>query len=45
LKVPFVIAPLANGDDNQHAADENLRVGNYLAGTKSILFSFLEAVH
>jgi acetylornithine deacetylase/succinyl-diaminopimelate desuccinylase-like protein len=42
LKVPFVIAPLANGDDNQHAANENLRIGNYLAGVKSILYTLLE---
>jgi acetylornithine deacetylase/succinyl-diaminopimelate desuccinylase-like protein len=44
LKVPFVIAPLANGDDNQHAANENLRLGNYLAGVKSILYDLLEPV-
>jgi len=42
LNVPFVIAPLANGDDNQHTSDENLRIGNYINGTKSILALFLE---
>jgi acetylornithine deacetylase/succinyl-diaminopimelate desuccinylase-like protein len=37
LKVPFVISPLANGDDNQHTSNENLRLGNYIDGAKSIL--------
>ncbi len=37
LKVPFVISPLANSDDNQHTFDENLRLQNYINGTKSIL--------
>ncbi len=42
MKLPFVLAPLANGDDNQHTANENIRLGNYLDGTKSILFMLLE---
>ncbi len=29
---PLVILPIANHDDNQHAPDENLRVGNLLDG-------------
>ena len=28
LAKPFVIVPVANHDDNQHAADENLRIAN-----------------
>ncbi|HSG07770.1 MAG TPA: M20/M25/M40 family metallo-hydrolase [Longimicrobiales bacterium] len=28
LEKPFVIVPVANYDDNQHAADENLRIAN-----------------
>src|SRR5439155_19207715 len=40
--VPFAIAPLANGDDNQHTANENLRVGHYVAGVKSIPDLLLE---
>jgi len=28
LAKPFVTIPVANYDDNQHAADENLRIGN-----------------
>ena len=33
LDAPLVIVPIANHDDNQHAPDENLRVGNLLDGT------------
>ncbi|MEO1252012.1 MAG: M20/M25/M40 family metallo-hydrolase [Pseudomonadota bacterium] len=29
---PIVILPIANYDNNQHAADENLRIGNLLYG-------------
>ena len=36
LSVPFVIIPLVNADDNQHAANENLRMGNYLSGVRTI---------
>ncbi|MES3036217.1 MAG: M20/M25/M40 family metallo-hydrolase [Gemmatimonadota bacterium] len=32
LKVPMISLPIANYDDNQHAADENLRVGNLWDG-------------
>lgn len=32
LGAPLVIVPIANHDDNQHAPDENLRVGNLLDG-------------
>ena len=35
LKIPFVILPLANVDDTQHADDENLPVGNDLTGRTS----------
>ncbi|MEP7384313.1 MAG: M20/M25/M40 family metallo-hydrolase [Gemmatimonadota bacterium] len=28
LAKPFIIVPVANHDDNQHAADENLRIAN-----------------
>jgi len=40
LKVPVVILPLVNQDDNQHAANENLRLGNYAEGVHS-LFSLI----
>ncbi len=32
LKVPMISLPIANYDDNQHAADENLRVQNLWDG-------------
>ena len=35
LKMPFVIVPLVNGDNNQHSFDENLRLGHFLDGTKT----------
>jgi acetylornithine deacetylase/succinyl-diaminopimelate desuccinylase-like protein len=37
LSMPFVLVPLVNPDNNQHTFDENLRLGNYLSGMKSIL--------
>lgn len=37
LKVPVVILPLVNLDDNQHAANENLRLGNYAQGVHSLI--------
>lgn len=33
---PLVILPIANHDDNQHAPDENLRVGNLLDGVVTL---------
>jgi acetylornithine deacetylase/succinyl-diaminopimelate desuccinylase-like protein len=35
-KVPFLLLPLVNADDNQHTDDENLRMGNYLTGIKAL---------
>jgi acetylornithine deacetylase/succinyl-diaminopimelate desuccinylase-like protein len=35
LKVPMISLPIANYDDNQHAADENLRVGNLWDGIET----------
>ena len=37
LKVPFVLVSVVNTDNNQHAYDENLRMGNYLSGMRSML--------
>jgi acetylornithine deacetylase/succinyl-diaminopimelate desuccinylase-like protein len=37
LKVPFVLVSVVNSDNNQHAYDENLRMGNYLSGMRSML--------
>jgi acetylornithine deacetylase/succinyl-diaminopimelate desuccinylase-like protein len=36
LKLPFVLVPTVNDDNNQHARDENLRVGNFVTGTETI---------
>jgi acetylornithine deacetylase/succinyl-diaminopimelate desuccinylase-like protein len=37
LGMPFVLVPVVNADNNQHTFDENLRMGNYLAGMRSML--------
>ena len=37
LGVPFVIVPLVNGDNNQHTFDENLRIGHYVEGIRTII--------
>jgi acetylornithine deacetylase/succinyl-diaminopimelate desuccinylase-like protein len=37
LKLPFVLVPTVNGDNNQHARDENLRMGNFITGTEAIV--------
>ena len=37
LGAPFVIAPLVNTDDNQHTFDENMRVGHYVDGVRTLL--------
>jgi acetylornithine deacetylase/succinyl-diaminopimelate desuccinylase-like protein len=37
LKVPFALVSVVNSDNNQHAYDENLRMGNYLTGMRSML--------
>ena len=36
LHLPFVLVPTVNGDNNQHAHDENLRLGNFITGTETI---------
>lgn len=37
LGAPFVILPLVNGDNNQHAYDENMRIGHYVSGIGTVL--------
>ena len=32
-----MIVPLVNGDNNQHTFDENMRVGHYVEGVRTIL--------
>lgn len=36
LRLPFVLVPTVNADNNQHARDENLRIGHFVAGTETI---------
>ena len=36
LHLPFVIVPTVNPDNNQHARDENLRIGHFVTGTETI---------
>jgi len=36
LDLPFVMVPTVNSDNNQHAHDENLRIGNLVSGTRTI---------
>ena len=37
LKIPAVVVPLVNPDNNQHSPNENLRVGNYVDGVRTCL--------
>jgi acetylornithine deacetylase/succinyl-diaminopimelate desuccinylase-like protein len=37
LHLPFVLVPTVNADNNQHAHDENLRIGNFITGAETIL--------
>jgi len=36
LKLPFLLVPTVNPDNNQHAHDENMRMGNFISGTETI---------
>jgi acetylornithine deacetylase/succinyl-diaminopimelate desuccinylase-like protein len=42
LGAPILLLPLVNADDNQHAANENLRLGNYFYGTAALYHLLLE---
>lgn len=37
LNIPAVIVPLVNSDNNQHSPNENIRLGNYIDGVRTIL--------
>jgi acetylornithine deacetylase/succinyl-diaminopimelate desuccinylase-like protein len=41
LHLPFVLVPTVNGDNNQHATDDNLRIGNFVTGTETIYSLFM----
>jgi acetylornithine deacetylase/succinyl-diaminopimelate desuccinylase-like protein len=36
LQLPFLLVPTVNADNNQHAHDENMRMGNFITGTETI---------
>jgi len=38
LGVPAVSVPMANRDNNQHSPNENIRLGNYLEGIKTLYY-------
>ncbi len=38
LEVPAVVVPMANKDNNQHSPNENLRLGNYIDGLKTMYY-------
>jgi acetylornithine deacetylase/succinyl-diaminopimelate desuccinylase-like protein len=42
VKAPILLVPLVNNDNNQHAANENLRIGNYFMGVKSLYALFMQ---
>ncbi len=42
IGAPAIIVPAVNPDNNQHGPDENLRLGNYRDGIKTMLAIFTE---
>jgi acetylornithine deacetylase/succinyl-diaminopimelate desuccinylase-like protein len=36
LKLPFLLVPTVNADNNQHTYDENMRMGNFVTGTETV---------
>ena len=42
LGIPAVAVPIVNADNNQHAPNENIRVGNYLEGVKTFYYILKE---
>jgi acetylornithine deacetylase/succinyl-diaminopimelate desuccinylase-like protein len=37
LDLPFLTVPTVNSDNNQHASDENLRIGHFISGTETVV--------
>jgi hypothetical protein len=37
LDVPAVLVPTVNMDKNQHSPNQNLRIGNYVDGVKTMI--------
>ena len=44
LGVPAVTVPTVNRDNNQHSPNENIRIGNYVDGIKTIIAILLEEI-
>ena len=42
LGVPAVTVPTVNRDNNQHSPNENIRLGNYFDGIKTMYFVLKE---
>lgn len=42
LGIPAVTVPTVNRDNNQHSPNENIRIGNYVDGIKTIYFILTE---
>ncbi len=42
LGLPFAILPLVNPDNAQHASNENLRIGNYVDGIRTLIGALRE---
>ena len=36
IEKPVILIPLVNADNNQHAPNENLRIGNFYSGTNAL---------
>lgn len=44
LGIPAISVPTVNPDNNQHSPNENIRIGNYVDGVKTVLAVFLESM-
>jgi acetylornithine deacetylase/succinyl-diaminopimelate desuccinylase-like protein len=42
LGIPAIAVPTVNRDNNQHSPNENLRIGNYIDGIKTMLAILLQ---
>lgn len=40
LNIPAITVPTVNRDNNQHSPNENIRVGNYVEGIKTMIAIF-----
>ena len=42
LGIPAVAVPTVNADNNQHAPNENIRIGNYVEAVKAFYYILTE---